>query len=126
MVTKQDEEKAPQTTAERIARAGAAKPGAQQSGLFRYIDRPECMETFADSVTGLSYDGQTLRLEFSVTRVDEVTPNRPVTGRRYPACRLALSPAAANDLINRVQQIANALKQAGTAKQAEKPSPQSN
>jgi len=33
----------------------------------------------------------------------------PISGRRYPACRLALSPAAAIDLINRMQQVATAL-----------------
>lgn len=81
------------------------------------------MEAFADCITALSYDGQSLRLEFGVTRVDEVKPNTPVTGRRYPACRLALSPAAAIDLINKMQQIANALTQAGLAKPASKPSP---
>jgi hypothetical protein len=117
MVTKQDEPKTAQTTAESIARAGAGKPAAPPAGTFRYIDRPDCMETFADCITGLAYDGQTLRLEFGVTRVDEVKPNAPVNGRRYTACRLALSPAAAIDLINKMQQIANALTQAGVVKQ---------
>jgi len=44
-----------------------------------------------------------------VTRFDEIKPNAPISGRRYPACRLALSPAAAIDLINRMQQVATAL-----------------
>jgi hypothetical protein len=74
------------------------------------------METFADCIVGLAYDGQTLRLEFGVTRVDDVKPNTPVSGRRYTACRLALSQAAAIDLINKMQQIANALTQAGVVK----------
>ena len=68
------------------------------------------------SVTGLTFDGQTLRIEFGVTRIDEVKANTPITGRRYPACRLVLSPAAAVDLINRMQQIATALTQAGLIK----------
>ena len=63
-------------------------------------------ETFANSITGLIFDGQTLRIEFGVTRFDEVKPNTQITGRRYPACRLVLPPAAAVDLINRMQQIA--------------------
>jgi hypothetical protein len=53
------------------------------------------VETFADSVTGLIFDGQTLRIEFGVTRFDDMKPNAPITGRRYPACRLVLPPAAA-------------------------------
>ena len=32
-------------------------------------------ETFADSITGLIFDGQTLRIEFGVTRFDDVKPN---------------------------------------------------
>ena len=73
------------------------------------------------SITGLIFDGQTLRIEFGVTRFDDVKPNTAITGRRYPACRLVLPPAAAVDLINRMQQIAAALTQAGVVKQAPRP-----
>jgi hypothetical protein len=38
------------------------------------------------------FDGQTLRIEFSVTRVAEVKPDGPISGRRYPASRIVLSP----------------------------------
>ena len=79
------------------------------------------VETFADSITGLIFDGQTLRIEFGVTRFDDVKPNTAITGRRYPACRLVLPPAAAVDLINRMQQIAAALTQAGVVKQTRRP-----
>jgi hypothetical protein len=85
------------------------------------IDRPEVAETFADAVSGLIFDGQTLRIEFAVTRLDDVKPNVPITGRRYPACRVVLPPAAAVDLINRMQQIATALTQNGVAKVAPQP-----
>ncbi len=73
------------------------------------------------SITGLIFDGQTLRIEFGVTRFDDVKPNTAITGRRYPACRLVLPPAAAVDLINRMQQIAAALTQAGVVKQTPRP-----
>ncbi len=79
------------------------------------------METFADSVSGLIFDGQTLRIEFAVTRLDEVKPTAPLTGRRYPASRIVLPPAAAVDLINRMQQVAAALTQAGIVKAAPPP-----
>jgi hypothetical protein len=105
-------EKAPNPTPAVVA----GKPTAPQGGAFRYIDRPDCTETFADSINNLSYDGQSLRIEFGITRVDEMKPNAPVTGRRYPACRLVLSPAAAIDLINKIQQVAAALVQAGVVK----------
>ena len=73
------------------------------------------------SVSGLIFDGQTLRIEFGVTRLDEVRANTPLTGRRYPASRIVLPPAAAVDLINRMQQIAAALRQAGVVKAASRP-----
>jgi hypothetical protein len=96
--------------------AAADRPPAQ----IRYLDQADMQETFADSINGLIFDGQTLRIEFGVTRFDEVKANSAITGRRYPACRLVLPPAAAVDLINRMQQIANALTQAGVVKQAQR------
>ena len=98
----------------------AASTAQRQAATIRYLDRPEIAETFADSVAGVVFDGQTLRLEFAVTRLDEVKPNTPITGRRYPACRLVLPPAAAVDLINRMQQIAAALKRAGVVRPAQR------
>ena len=103
------------------AASSAAGPGERQPATIRYLDRADMQETFADSVSGLIFDGQTLRIEFGVTRFDEVKPNAPITGRRYPACRLVLPPAAAVDLINRMQQIANALTQAGVVKSTPRP-----
>ncbi len=101
------------------AAAGAPAAGAQrQPATIRYVDRPDIPETFADSVSGLIFDGQSLRIEFAVTRLDDVKANMPITGRRYPACRLVLPPAAAADLINRMQQIGAALTQAGVTRSA--------
>ena len=110
----------------------AATPAAPVAGAaterhpasIRYLDHADMAETFADSITGLIFDGQTLRIEFGVTRFDEVKPNSQITGRRYPACRLVLPPAAAVELINRMQQIANALTQAGVVKATPRPTPE--
>jgi hypothetical protein len=121
MAKKPDEPTMTQTVTQTPAAAATDRLAAQQSATFRYIDRPDCTETFADSINGLSYDGQTLRIEYGITRVDEMKPNTPVTGRRYPACRLVLSPVAAVDLINKMQQVAAALTQAGVVKPAAKP-----
>jgi hypothetical protein len=103
------------------SRAPATPALERATASVRYLDRPDLAETFADSVSGLIFDGQTLRIEFAVTRVDEVKTGAPITGRRYPACRVVLSPAAAVDLINRMQQIAAALTQAGVTKAAPRP-----
>ena len=83
---------------------------------FRYVDQPELAETFADSINSLLFDGQSLRIEFGVSRLDEMKQNVPATGRRYPACRLVLTPAAAIELINRMQQVGSALAEAGVVK----------
>jgi hypothetical protein len=95
----------------------ASSPG-ERGATLRYLDRADMAETFVDSITGLTFDGQTLRIEFGVTRLDNVRSNAPITGRRYPACRLVLPPTAAVDLINRMSQIGAALKKAGVAKAA--------
>jgi flavin-binding protein dodecin len=103
------------------ATAAAAAPATQRAAAtIRYIDRPDVVETFADSVSGLVFDGQTLRIDFAVTRLDDVKPNAPLSGRRFPVCRLALPPAAAIELINRMQQIGVALGQAGVARPAQR------
>ena len=94
-----------QPTRRAAAARGHHQPANGRRRRCAIIDRPDVAETFADAISGLVFDGQTLRIEFAVTRLDEVKPNSPITGRRYPACRLVLPPAAAIDLINRMQQI---------------------
>jgi hypothetical protein len=96
--------------------ATASAATGRQPVQIEYVDRPEMLETFADAISGVYFDGQTLRIEFAITRLDEIKPNTPITGRRYPACRIILPPTAAIDLINRMQQIGAALTQAGVAK----------
>jgi hypothetical protein len=92
----------------------AQAPQAQVK--YQYVDRPEIAEVFADFVHRIQFDGQTLRFEFCVSRVeDQATPDAP-TGTRYPACRLVLSTAAAVDLMNKMQQITASLIKAGILK----------
>ena len=93
------------------------KPQAQPQIQYQYVDRLEVTETFADFVQRIQFDGQTLRLEFCVSRLDDHKPGTPVTGKRYPTCRLVLSAAAAVDLMNKMQQITAGLVKAGVLKQ---------
>ena len=92
------------------------KPPDAHTATIRYVDRPECTETFADAINGIYFDGQSLRIEFGITRLDEIKPNTPVSGRRFPAQRMVLTPGAAVELINRMQQVGQALAQAGVLK----------
>jgi len=96
------------------------QPQSAAPPQYQYADRPEVSETFADFVQRIQFDGQTLRLEFAVSRLED--HQRPgggasVTGKRYPACRLVLSGAAAVDLMNKMQQITAQLVKAGVLKQ---------
>src|SRR4051794_18123887 len=103
------------------APSAAAKTADGQTATLRYVDRPDCAETFADSINNMYFDGQSLRIEFGITRLDEMKPNTPVTGRRYPAQRIVLTPGAAVELINRMQQVGVALTQAGVLKATPRP-----
>jgi hypothetical protein len=85
---------------------------------FLYKDRPDISETFADAIENAFFDGQTLRIEFSVSRLDPPQPPSEPTGRKYTACRLVLPSTAAVDLMNRMQQIGAALAKAGIVKVA--------
>ena len=71
----------PESPAAREPSSGTTE---RPSASISYLDRADMVETFADSITGLMFDGQTLRIEFGVTRFDDVKPNTPITGRRYP------------------------------------------
>jgi hypothetical protein len=98
--------------------AGNQNAGKPQAATIRYIDQPDCRETFADSINNVFFDGQTMRIEFGITRMDDMKQGQQLSGRRHPACRLVLPVSAAIDLINRMQQTANALQQQGLLKPA--------
>lgn len=87
-------------------------PKARQPKL-RYQDRPEIGETFADSIRSCVFDGQLLRIEFTVARFDDPGALGILEGRQVPVSRLVLNRTALSDLFNRIGQLGSALKQAG-------------
>ena len=93
----------------------AADP--QQPPTSRFVDLPDLAETFADSIHTMVWDGQTLRIEFTVTRFADSADVAKT--RRHPACRLVLTSSATVELFNRLQQTMAALKQAGAVSQRE-------
>ncbi|HEY6257286.1 MAG TPA: hypothetical protein VIY51_16000 [Xanthobacteraceae bacterium] len=90
----------------------------QQRPKFRYQDRPELGETFADSIGSWSFDGSTLRLEFLVSRLDPLKSGDAASGRAVPVCRLVLTTAGAVELIKACGQVTAALTQAGVLRQS--------
>jgi hypothetical protein len=95
----------------------AAKPGpasvARQQPRLRYQDRHDLAETFADSIRSCVFDGQLMRIEFTVSRFDDPGALGVLEGRTVPACRLVLNRTAMADLFSRLGQLSNVLKQAG-------------
>lgn len=79
----------------------------------RFVDIPELSETFADSIHTFSFDGQSMNIEFCVTRLDEIKPPKLPTTRRYPSCRLVLTPDVTLDLFNKLQGLVKVLEKNG-------------
>lgn len=104
-----------------------AEPATGRAGVppkLRYQDIPDLPETFEDSIGQWIFDGQNLRIEFTVTRLDPGgAPGQP-TGRRLPAARMVLTPVCAVELIRQCQQLMAALEKAAANMQqaAAKPS----
>lgn len=89
---------------------------------LQYIDRPEVSETFVDSLYSVIFDGQTFRLEFTTTRMDDPKASQQAqTGRRYTACRLVLPPNAALELTDKMNRMLQAMKQKGIIKENQPP-----
>lgn len=96
----------------------------QQPMPIRNVDAPGLAETFADSVHNMVWDGQTLRVEFCVTRYPEA-PSADAEAKRIPVCRLVMTAPAVAALFNRLQQTVAALSEAGViSKQPQQPPPQ--
>ena len=85
----------------------------QQLASARFVDLPDLSETLADSIHTMIWDGQTLRVEFCVTRFPDQAASSNQEARRYPACQLVMTSAVAVDLFNGLQQTMSALAQAG-------------
>src|SRR5882762_10351864 len=83
---------------------------------FLYQDAPDLGETFADTVGNWTFDGNTLRMEFLVSRLDSGKPAETPTGRSVPVCRLVLTAAGAVDLLKTCAQLTAALAKAGVGK----------
>lgn len=98
-----------------MAKAPAETPAAGAD--LRYEDRPDLLETFADNVQRMTFDGRTLRVEFCVARMDEPdAKSRKRTGRAVPVVRLVLDLEGAVDLFNKVNSLQAAMESRGVIK----------
>lgn len=81
---------------------------------LRYEDRADLVETFADNVQRMTFDGRTLRVEFCVARMDDHDGKSDKrTGRAVPVVRLILDLDGAVDMFNKVNNLQAALESRG-------------
>jgi hypothetical protein len=111
----EDTVKAGETGAARDKAAGTGRTTVPPK--LRYQDIPDLPETFADSIGQWIFDGQMLRIEFTVTRLDPSGSPEQRTGRRLPAARMVLTPVCAVELIRQCQQLLAALEKAAASVQ---------
>jgi hypothetical protein len=90
---------------------GKPAASAPRQPKLRYQDRPDVNETFADSIRSCIFDGQVVRIEFTVARFDDPGALGVLEGRQVPVSRMVLSRTAVADLFNRLGQLNNAVKQ---------------
>ncbi len=105
--------KAEPAAAAETASVAPPAPAAPGRPDFRYEDRPELLETFADNVPRMTFDGRTLRVEFCVNRAGEVVDGQQQTGRTIPVCRMVLDLEGAIDLFNKINNLQSVLERQG-------------
>ncbi len=81
---------------------------------LRYEDRADLVETFADNVQRMTFDGRTLRIEFCTVRMDDPDPKaKKRTGKSVPVVRLVLDLDGAVDMFNKMNSLQAALTNRG-------------
>jgi hypothetical protein len=93
-----------------------APPPRRQGPPVKFVNRHDVAETFVDTITGVIFDGQTLRIDGAVTRVERADGQPTVVAAKYTACRIVLTPNAAAELISQLQQVTAKLRQVEAAK----------
>ena len=92
-----------------------------QENRIEYIDRPDVTETYANSMGKCFFTEGIANIELCVTRLDKPDPTNPPAGKRYPVCRLALTPQAVIQLFQGLNGIMGAMEKEGIIKTNLKP-----
>jgi hypothetical protein len=82
----------------------------------RYQDRADVSETFSDHCESVLFDGQTLRVDLSVTRYGQPESNKRPNALRTTACRLVLTPQAALQLHDQLRRVVATMEEKGLVK----------
>jgi hypothetical protein len=81
-----------------------------------YVDNPNILETFSDSINGLMFDGQTMRIEFCVTRFGQPKPGNPPVTIKTTVSRLVLNQKGFLEFYNQLQNLMGVLEKQGIFK----------
>ena len=90
---------------------------------IEYLDVPAIAETYADTVRGMMFDGQSIRLELCVTRMDQPAKGGQLTGKRRTACRVVLPVNTALELQSQLGRMLTTLAKRGAERKAKQPRP---
>lgn len=94
---------------------------------IEYVDVPGISETYADAVRGMMFDGQNVRLELCVTRLDEPKKgNGAISGKRQTAARVVLPLSTALQLSSQLGRVLNTLAKRGAERKSKQAASQGN
>ena len=96
-------------------------PRSQPQRQLAYVDRPEISETFVDSLWRVYFDGQTIRMDFVVNRMDDPRPQTPPSGKAVTASRIVIPVAGMVEMLSKLQNLADQLRAQGTVRQISAP-----
>jgi len=88
---------------------------------LRYQNRPEIGEVFTDSIRSCVFDGQALRIEFTVARFDDAGALGILEGQQVTVSRLVLNHTALRDLFSRLGQLSDVFKKEGLVPDTSQP-----
>ncbi|NLA76057.1 MAG: hypothetical protein GX846_11415 [Deltaproteobacteria bacterium] len=90
---------------------------------IEYTDRIDVSEIFINSMGKCFFTEGVAAIELCVTRLDKPDPSKPPTGKKYPACRLVLTPSAVIELFQSLNGIMRAMEREGIIKANPIPKP---
>jgi|SRR5579862_1778880 len=93
----------------------------QQRIQLEHVPRHDLPETFADSSTNITFDGQCWRIEFCSTRMEQPIPPATLRGKQVTVCRLVLTPKAGFDLASNLNTIVTQMEKQGVIKRVTQP-----
>jgi hypothetical protein len=98
---------------------------ASRPAHLTYVNRVDIPETLVDALHSIWIEGNMVRLELCVNRLDPPNPDTPAAGVQITACRPVLTLPAALALLNALKQMETALLASGALKQVSEERPES-